>query len=91
MTIKHLEALAGITGLRRQFVGLSFGMAAMLMTSSRQPRCSSASLFFILALQAVVKHMCIYKHFIKMMKNLCCYTPEPPCPQLQRVGALGLG
>jgi hypothetical protein len=24
------------------------------------------------------------------MENLCCYTPEPLRPQLQRVGALGI-
>jgi hypothetical protein len=29
--------------------------------------------------------------FIGYEKILCRYTPEPPCPQPQRVGALGLG
>jgi hypothetical protein len=33
---------------------------------------------------------CIYSYFIRMMENLCHYTPEPPCPELHRVGALGL-
>jgi hypothetical protein len=33
----------------------------------------------------------IYIYIIRMMENLCHYTPEPPCPNHSELGLWGLG
>jgi hypothetical protein len=96
----HLTVLARNAGLWHRSVGLNFGMAAAPTTSDRPPHRSSTffSSFFILHLRMAVKDVliyicvcvCIHRYFIRMMENLCRYTPEPPCPKPQLLVALEL-
>jgi hypothetical protein len=77
------------------FHGIELGSAATPVALGRPPHhFSDFSLslsLFLLPLGMTVIYFLIYIYiFIRMWENLCCYTPEPPCPQLQQVGALGL-
>jgi hypothetical protein len=74
-------------------MGLSFGVVAVLATSGRLPyRSYASSPFFILPLGVAIKYRLIYIYiviFIKVVENLCRYTPEPSQLQPQRVRILG--
>jgi hypothetical protein len=78
---------------------LSFGVVIVLVTLGHPPRRSSASLFFfILPLGMDVKYVLIYIYiyiyvgiFIKVVKNLCCYTPEPRGPNHSELASWALG
>jgi hypothetical protein len=84
----HLAALARSAGLRRWSMGLSFGMAAAPVTLGHSPRRSFTlfSLFYFAPQNGHKIRVNIYarththRYFIRMMENLCCCTPEPPCP-----------
>jgi hypothetical protein len=97
----HLTVLARNAGLWHRSVGLNFGMAAAPTTSDRPPHRSSTffSSFFYFAPQNGCKRcvniyicvcVCIHRYFIRMMENLCRYTPDPPCPKPQLLVALEL-
>jgi hypothetical protein len=60
-------------GLQRQSMGLSFGTATAPATSGRPPHHSCK----------ICVNIYIYRYFIRMMENLCHYTPETSCPQPQ--------
>jgi hypothetical protein len=73
--------------------GVELGPTAVPVASHYLPVvfCS----FFLLSLGVVVIYIFTYINiyvciFIEILENLCLYTHVPPCPQLQRVEALGL-
>jgi hypothetical protein len=72
----------------RLICGTEFGTAAAPVILGHLPHRSFAFPSFFLPLRMAVKDVLVYIYiykwvFIRIMENLCCYIPRPPCSQPQ--------